>query len=102
MVAILRLLKLPEMLLELLAGLPGRPVDALEHRAVLVPSPVGASYVEQFERAWINLTGALQVRPTTEICESVVGVGGDHRRFFGGSPYSSTTPASRPSISSIL
>ncbi len=48
-VALLRLLELPEVALELLLGGEGDAVDALEHGAALVTPPVGARDAHQLE-----------------------------------------------------
>ena len=50
-VALLRLLASPQVLIELLLGRPDRAVDALEHRALLVAAPVRPGRAEQLERA---------------------------------------------------
>ena len=41
-IALLGLLEPPEVLVQILLGEPGGAVDALEHRVLLAPSPVGA------------------------------------------------------------
>jgi hypothetical protein len=51
MVALLRLLDAPQVLVELLLRIPGSAVDALQHRPRLVAAPVGAGRVEQLEGA---------------------------------------------------
>src|SRR5205807_10345382 len=48
-VALLRLLEPPEMLVELFLGEPGGAVDALEHRVALVPAPIGARGRQELE-----------------------------------------------------
>src|SRR5262249_35547368 len=49
-IALLRLLEAPEILVELVLRRPRGAVDALEHRVLLVPAPVRAGRGEQLER----------------------------------------------------
>ena len=70
----------PEILLELLFCLPCSSIDALEHRTVALPTPVGTSNGEQLECP--NLSRALNVWSATEIFEIAVAIGGDVRRSF--------------------
>src|SRR5262245_52394161 len=51
MVAPLRFLEAMQVLFEGLLRLPRGAVDALEHRPLLVPAPVGARELRQLERA---------------------------------------------------
>ena len=80
MVALLRLLAPPQELVELLLGRPDRPVDALEHRALLVAAPVRAGDREQLERP--DRAGGRDVRSLAQVDEGAVLVdrGRRHRR----------------------
>ena len=80
MVAQLRLLAAPEVLIQLLLGRPDRAVDPLEHRALRVAAPVGAGDGEQLERA--DLARGRHVRPLAQVDERPVLVdrGRRHRR----------------------
>src|SRR4051812_12196824 len=73
-VALLRLLQAVEMRLESFLGRPGGSVDALEHRTVLVPSPVRARERGQLERA--DTSGGGNVRTETEVAPAVVPIDG--------------------------
>ena len=64
---------------ELLLGRPGRAVDALEHRALLVAAPVRAGRAEQLERA--DLARAGHVRAAAQVDERALPVEG--RRWHG-------------------
>ena len=75
MVALLGLLDAVEVLVEGILRLEGRPVDALEHRAVLIAAPIRARHVQQLERR--NPPRRFDVRPCTQIFESTVPVRGD-------------------------
>jgi hypothetical protein len=77
MVALLRLLETPQVSIQLLGGVPGGPVDALEHRTRLVAAPVGARRVQQLEGAEV-LRGA-EVPAAAEILEGPVTVEADGR-----------------------
>ena len=59
------------------ARCPGRAVDALEHRTLLVAPPVGAGDGEQLERLGIDLRGVRHVGPAAQVGEAVVRVRGD-------------------------
>ena len=74
MIALLRLFPAPQELVELLLGRPGRAVDALEHRALLVAPPVRPGGAEQLERA--DLARARDVRPTAQVDERTLPVEG--------------------------
>ena len=76
-VALLRLLAPPQELVELLLALPDRPVDPLEHRALLVAPPVGAGDGEQLERP--DVPRGFDVRALAQVAERAVLVEG-HRR----------------------
>ena len=76
-VALLRLLAPPQVLVQLLLALPDRAVDPLEHRALLVASPVGAGDREQLERA--DVPRGVHVRALAQVPERAVLVEG-HRR----------------------
>ena len=75
MVTLLGLLDAVEVLVEGILRLEGRPVDALEHRAVLVAAPVGARHAQQLERR--NPPRRVHVRPGTQVLELPVPVRGD-------------------------
>ena len=77
MIALLRLLEAPQVPVELLCGVPGGPVDALEHRPRLVAAPVRAGRVEQLEGTEL-LRGA-EVPAAAEILERPVAVEADGR-----------------------
>ena len=66
------LLEPVQVLLELLLGVEGRPVDAGEHLAVRVTPPVGARHAEQLER--LDPLGRRRVRAAAEIGEGPVRV----------------------------
>ena len=72
MVALLGLLAAPQVGVEVLLGRPGRAVDALEHRALLVAAPVRAGRAEQLERA--DLARARHVRAPAQVDERTVPV----------------------------
>ena len=76
-VALLRLGPALEVQVELLLGRPGRAVDALEHRPLLVAAPVRAGRAEQLERA--DLAGAGDVRAATQVDERALAVEGRRR-----------------------
>ena len=88
-VAPLGLLQPRQVGVELLLRRPGRAVDALQHRPLLVAAPVGAGDGEQLEGA--DLARAGDVRAAAEIEELALLVGRDRSR-----------PSGRPSISSTL
>ncbi len=67
MVALLRLLQPFQILVQLFLRGPGRAVDALEHRALLVAAPVRPRHAHQLDRA--DLTRAFHVWPATQIEE---------------------------------
>ena len=77
-VALLRLLEPPEVLVELLLREPRRAVDPLEHRLLLVAAPVGARRRQQLER--LELAGGLHVRPAAEVDEVALRVERHRRR----------------------
>ncbi len=77
MVALLRLLDPPQVLIELFLRVPGGAVDALEHRPRLVAAPVGAGGVQQLECAEL-LRGA-EVAAAAEVLEGAVAVEADGR-----------------------
>ena len=64
-VALACLLQLLEVRRQRLAGLPRGPVDALQHRALLVPSPVRAGHALQRERR--DPAGGGDVRSAAEV-----------------------------------
>src|SRR5947208_9442587 len=78
MVALLRLLEPPEVLVELLLGEPRGAVDPLEHRLLLVAAPVGARRRQELER--LDLAGGLHVRPAAEVDEVALRVERHRRR----------------------
>ena len=79
-VALLGLLAPPQVAVELLLGRPGRAVDALEHRPLLVAAPVRPGGAEQLERP--DLAGARDVRAAAQVDERTLPVerGRRHRR----------------------
>ncbi len=84
-VALGRLLQLVKVLGKRLLGLPGRAVDALQHRALLVAAPVGARDALELEEA--ELAGRRDVRTDAHVDEAVgVSIGADHAALadFGG------------------
>ena len=66
-----------EVLVELLLRRPGRAVDALEHRPLLVAAPVRAGRAEQLERP--DLAGARDVRAATQVDEWALPIEGRRR-----------------------
>ena len=76
-VALLRLLEPPQVPIELLLGVPGGAVDALEHRPRLVAAPVGAGGVQQLERP--ELPRGAEVAAATQVLERAVPVEADRR-----------------------
>src|SRR5207247_7003664 len=64
-VALLRLLEPPEMLVELVLGEPRGAVDPLQHRIPLVAPPVGAGGREELEV--LHVTRRRHVGPAAEI-----------------------------------
>ena len=56
-----------------------RPVDALQHRAILVPAPVRARHVQQLEGG--NRAGGFDVRSGAEVFETAVRIGGNRLVF---------------------
>ena len=77
-VALLRLLEPPQMLVELLLREPRGAVDALEHRVALVAPPVGAGGREELEV--LHVRGRGHVRPAAEVDEVALPVERDARR----------------------
>ena len=75
MVALPRFLQPVEVGVELVLLEPGRPVDALEHLAVLVAPPVGAGGGQQLEV--LEPPGARDVGAAAEIGERAVGIDRD-------------------------
>ncbi len=73
-VPLLDLLQLLEMGLQVLAVLPGGPVDPLEHLVLLVSAPVGAGYGRELERVRRKLPGAGDVRPSAQVREGILSV----------------------------
>src|SRR6476646_5389376 len=71
-VALLRLLEPPEVLVELLLGEPRGPVDPLQHRVLLVPAPVGAGGRQELEG--LDLARRRHVGPAAEIEEIALAV----------------------------
>ena len=81
-VTLLHLIATPDELVKLLLRVPGGPVDALQHWSVALSTPVRTSNGEELIRA--DLASALHMRPTTEILEFAVRVGGDVRLRLAG------------------
>ncbi len=80
-VALLRLLQPPQVLVELVLCVPRGAVDALEHRPRLVAAPVRAGGVQQLERA--EPLRGLEVATAAEVLERAVAVEA-HRLALGG------------------
>jgi hypothetical protein len=72
MIAFLGFLQHLEVLLELVLGGPGRAVDALEHRVLLVAAPVGAGHGQELEVA--DLLGARRMAAAAQVGEGRVRV----------------------------
>ena len=68
MVTFFRFFQLRQVGLEFLVAGPGRTVDALQHRVVGIPAPVGTGQLHQLER-FAQLAGGRQMRPTTKVDE---------------------------------
>ena len=81
-VTLLHLVATPDELIELLLCVPSSPVDALQHGSIALTAPIRTSNREELVRA--DLASALHMRPTTEILEFAVRVGGDVRLRFAG------------------
>src|SRR5579885_1486926 len=64
-IALLRLFKLPEIVIEVFLRKPGRPIEPLEHWAVFVAAPVGPGHAHQLERA--DLSRAFHMRPPAKV-----------------------------------
>ena len=77
MVALAGLITAPEILVNLLLRLPRGAIDALQHWPIVLAAPIRASNGEELERT--DLSGALDMRPATEILEFAVLVRGDVR-----------------------
>src|SRR5262249_20410006 len=75
MITLLGFFDAPEVLRELVLGQPGRAVDALEHRVLLVAPPVGGGRREELEV--LDLARGGDVRAATEIDEIPLLVQGD-------------------------
>src|SRR5207247_10841147 len=80
-VALLRLLEPPEMLVELVLGEPRGAVDPLQHRIPLVAPPVGAGGREELEV--LHVTRRRHVGPAAEIDEVALAI---ERHARGGDP----------------
>src|SRR5712691_10050101 len=65
MVAAACFFDLPQVVVKLCLRLPGRAIDALQHRPFLVASPVGARDTRQLERT--NLLRVVYVRTTAQV-----------------------------------
>ncbi len=79
MIALLGLFQHVEMLLEFLLVAPGRAVDALQHRVVLIAAPVGAGDSHELEAVRRDLARVFHMRATTEIFKRILRVGADER-----------------------
>ncbi len=75
-VALGRLLKPHQMLVELLLVEPASAVDARKHRVLLVAAPIGARDARQLERIGIDLAGGGQVRAAAHVEPRVVALAG--------------------------
>ncbi len=85
-VALPGLFLLPQVLLELLGRLPGRAVDALQHRLLLIAAPVGAGDAQQLHAGGVDLPGALDVRPAAQVGEGAVAEDRDLRLLINHRP----------------
>src|SRR4029079_7451239 len=74
MVALPGLVAAPEVRVKLFLRRPGRAVDALEHRPLLIAAPVGAGGAEQLERG--DLAGARGMRAAAQIDERALPIEG--------------------------
>ena len=74
MVAFLSFFKPLQMLIQRLLSLKSRAVDSLQHRAVLVASPVCAGYGQKFER-W-NLACRFHMGAGAQVLEIAVAIRG--------------------------
>src|SRR5439155_12992468 len=76
----------PQILIERFLGRPDRPVDALEHVALLIAAPVGTGDRQQLERA--DPAGRGDVRSLAQVDEVAVLVdrGRWHRRVLALGP----------------
>src|SRR6185369_17000764 len=74
MVALLRFLASPQVLIELLPGRPGSAVDALEHRALLVTAPVRPGRAQELEGP--DLPGARHMGSAAQVDERPLAVEG--------------------------
>ncbi len=81
-VALAGLLAAPQELVELLLGLPDRPVDPLQHRPLLVAPPVGTGDREELEGA--DRRGRLDVGSLAQVAERPVLVEAGHRERLAG------------------
>ena len=74
-VALLRLFQEPEVLLQGRCALEGGTVDALEHRPLLVPPPVGAGHGEELECG--DVSGRGNMGPDAQVLEIAVAIDRD-------------------------
>src|SRR5215831_12160674 len=79
MVTLFGLLNVVQVLLKVFLGVEGSAVDALQLRILLIPEPVGASYVQQLES--FDFASCGDVRPATEIGELAGAI--DRNLFIG-------------------
>src|SRR5918995_162753 len=75
MIAALGLFQPRQVRVQLVLGWPGRAIDALQHRPLLIATPVGAGDGEEFERA--DLGGAGHMGAAAQIEELALLVGRD-------------------------
>src|ERR1700722_13428534 len=73
MIASSRLLETRQILFKFLAVVPRRAVDALQHRLVLVPAPIGSRHIPQLERAdsprGLRMAATAEIRKLTDRVE---------------------------------
>src|SRR5947209_5687960 len=67
MIALQRLFQAPQMLVQLLLREPGRPINALQHRATLITTPVRSRHTHEFEGT--NLARIFYMWTTTQVQE---------------------------------
>src|SRR5205807_2673402 len=69
-IAFLRLFQSPEVVIEFLLREPGRAVDALQHGAMLVTTPVSSRDLHELDRP--HLARVLDMRPATQVKKGIL------------------------------
>src|SRR5947209_7751825 len=67
MITLLCLFQAPQVLIKLLLREPSRPINALQHRATFIATPVGTRHTHQLE--WTKLARILNMWPATQVQE---------------------------------